>query len=384
MRVLLLSDWYPAGADDVAGVFVREHALALAEAGHEVAVLHLAAPARGMGAPRLRAVADAQPPLTRFTHGRAPGLGMALKLVAGELGLARLLLRRGFRPELVHAHEFGAGLVGVSLARELRVPAVISEHLSLFALGGVGGAARLIARRAFAAADVVCPPSATLRDALIAGGYRARFEVVPNPVDSDLFRPAASRAPRAAEERARIVVVAALRPVKGIDLLIEAVALLARERRDFTVEVIGDGPQREALAALIRRRGVGDQLRLAGAAARESVARRLQAADFAVVPSRFETFSVAAAEAQACGLPIVAAAVGALPERVREHGLLCRPEDPADLAAAIGTMLDGHRGYDRELIAADARARYGRAAVGARWTALYAGLHAQLIGCGRG
>jgi len=375
VRVLLVTDWYPAGPDDLAGVFVREHALALGDAGHEVTVLHLTAPVRGSGPPRLREVAGAHPPLTRFTHGRARGLGMALHLAAGRLGLARLL-RRGFRPELVHAHEFGAGLVGVSLAHRLRVPAVISEHLSLFALGGVGGAARLIARRGFAAADVVCPASASLRDALIAGGYRARFEVVPNPVDTDLFRPAAPRAPRPPGEPARIVVVAALKPVKGVDLLVEAVALLGRERRDFTVEVIGDGPDREALTALIRRRGVEDLLRLVGAAARESVARRLQAADFAVVPSRFETFSVAAAEAQACGLPIVAGAAGALTERVGEHGLLCRPEDPADLAATLGAMLDSHRDYDRELIAADARARYGRAAVGARWTALYADLHA--------
>lgn len=373
MRVLLLTDWYPAGPDHVAGLFVAAHALALGDAGHDVRVVHLTGPVRGSGPPGLHEVAGAHPPLMRFTYGRAPGLGMALNLAGGRLGLTRLL-RRGFEPQLVHAHEFGAGLVGVSLARRLRVPAVISEHLSLFALGGVGGAARLIARRAFAAADVVCPPSAVLRDALIAAGYRARFEVVPNAVDTELFQPAATRAPRRPGEPVRAVVIAALKPVKGVDLLVEAVALLARERRDFVVDVIGDGPDREALSALIRRRGVDEQIRLLGGAPPESVPRRLQAADFAVVPSRFETFSVVAAEAQACGLPLVACAAGALPERVGEHGLLCRPDDPADLATVLGAMLDSHRDFDRELIAAHARARYGRAAVGARWTEIYAGL----------
>ncbi|MGH2840624.1 MAG: glycosyltransferase, partial [Solirubrobacteraceae bacterium] len=335
MRVLLVTDWYPAERDDVAGVFVREHALALGDAGHDVTVLHLTGPVRGAGPPRLYDLAGADPPLTRFTYGRALGLGMALNLAGGRLGLARLL-RRGFEPEVVHAHEFGAGLVAVSLARRLGVPVVVSEHLSLFALGGVGGAARRIARRAFAAADVVCPPSAVLRDALVADGYRARFEVVPNPVDIDLFH-VTPRAPRPPGVPARVIVVAALKPVKGVDLLVEAVALLGQERRDFVVDVIGDGPDREALNALIRLRGVEEQIRLVGSAAPESVPRRLQAADFAVVPSRFETFSVVAAEAQACGLPLVACAAGALPERVGEHGLLCRPEDPADLAAALST-----------------------------------------------
>jgi glycosyltransferase involved in cell wall biosynthesis len=371
VRVLLLTDWYPAGPDDLAGVFVREHALALQGAGHEVRVLHLTGPIHGAGPPRLRDAGGGDPPLTRFSFGRAPGLGLALNLAGGRLGLARLV-RGGFVPEIVHAHEFGAGLVGVRLARRLGVPAVISEHLSLFALGGVGGTAERIARRAFAAADVVCPASDALRDALVAAGYRARFEVVPNPVDTELFRPATGHSARPASEPARVVVVASLKPVKGVDLLVEAVALL--ERTDLVVEVIGDGPEREALTALIRRREVSDQVRLVGAAKHEALPGRLQAADFAVVPSRFETFSVAAAEAQACGLPIVACDVGALAERVGRHGLLCRPEDPAALAAALGTMLDGHRTYDRSLIAADARARYGRAAIGARWTAVYAGL----------
>ncbi len=375
MRVLLLTDWYPTGPDDIAGVFVREQALALGDAGHEVTVLHLTGPVRGAGPPRLRVVAGAHPPLTRFAHGRAPGLGIVLHLVGGRLELNRLL-RRGFRPDVVHAHEFGAGLVAVSLARRLSVPAVISEHLSLFAEGQIVGVTRLIARRAFAAADVVCPASASLRDALAEAGYGANFEVVPNPVDTGLFCLPAAPAPRPADAPARIVVVASLYPVKGIDVLVEAVTLLGHERRDFVVEVIGDGPDRAALTALITRRGVDDRLRLAGAAPHQSVAARLQAADFAVIPSRFETFSVAAAEAQACGLPIVASAVGALTERVGDHGLLCRPGDPADLASAMRTMLDTHREYDRELIAADAAARYGRHAVGARWTALYTAIRA--------
>ena len=80
----------------------------------------------------------------------------------------------------------------------------------------------------------------------------------------------------------------------------------------------------------------------------------LESPRFAVVPSRYETFSVAVSEALACGLPVVATAVGALPERIGDaNGLLCPPGDPAALADAIGRMLARHRDYDRAAIAAE-------------------------------
>ncbi len=91
---------------------------------------------------------------------------------------------------------------------------------------------------------------------------------------------------------------------------------------------------------------------LHGALPAERVAALMRDASFAVVPSRYETFSVVASEALACGLPVVATAAGALPERIHAgNGLLCPPRDPRALADAIERMLGAHGGFDRAAIA---------------------------------
>jgi glycogen(starch) synthase len=99
----------------------------------------------------------------------------------------------------------------------------------------------------------------------------------------------------------------------------------------------------------------------------------MRRASFAVVPSRFETFSVVASEALACGLPVVATAAGALPERIHAgNGLLCPPRDPGALADAIERMIGAQGGFDRAAIAAEVRAELSPEAIGARWSAIYA------------
>ena len=96
-------------------------------------------------------------------------------------------------------------------------------------------------------------------------------------------------------------------------------------------------------------------------------------AAFAVVPSRWETFSVVLGEAMACGLPVVATDVGGITERVHAtNGVLCPPRDPQALAAAIKLLLDSYQGYDREAIAAEVRARYSPEVIAERWEDVYA------------
>jgi glycosyltransferase involved in cell wall biosynthesis len=93
------------------------------------------------------------------------------------------------------------------------------------------------------------------------------------------------------------------------------------------------------------RLGVGDRVELTGRLSREDLAREYNRAAVFVSPSLYEGFGLPAAEAQACGAPVIATHAGALPEVVAqgETGLLVPPADPASLAAAIARVLDDAR-----------------------------------------
>jgi glycosyltransferase involved in cell wall biosynthesis len=153
-----------------------------------------------------------------------------------------------------------------------------------------------------------------------------RIEVIPNGVELPEETAEPARCP------ARGIVVANLIAYKGHADLIEALALL--DEPPYLC-LVGQGPERERLAALVRARGLGHVVTLAGAV---PDARALLAGfQFAVLPSHSEGLPNAVLEAMAAGLPVVATAVGGVPDIVAdgETGLLVPPRDPAALAKAI-------------------------------------------------
>jgi glycosyltransferase involved in cell wall biosynthesis len=151
---------------------------------------------------------------------------------------------------------------------------------------------------------------------------------------------------------ALVLVIARLRPVKGIDDLISAIALLTD--RAVRLIVLGTGPEEQRLrahAAALRAPVdfVGYQ---------DDIAPWLAAADVVAMPSRRESFGLVAIEAMAAGRPLVACAVGGLTEIIedRRTGFLVPPRDPRTFAAAIVTILEDPT--SSEAIASAARVRW--------------------------
>ena len=151
--------------------------------------------------------------------------------------------------------------------------------------------------------------------------------------------PGAARArPWRRGEEVRIGSLGRLHPVKGYDVLVEALARLGKTETPFSVEIGGDGERRAALEALCAARGVRN-LRLAGFVG--DTQGFLAGLHLYVQPSRSEGFCLGAHEAMAAGLPVLASSVGELPHSIRpgETGALVPPGDPDALAAALAGVL---------------------------------------------
>ena len=314
-----------------------------------------------------------------------PGCERIMKQRGDRGALFRLIVQlRSFRPDIVfcldHHDAMTLGrLAGLAAgARAL----VVASH----ATGLVGK------KRAFGALDrllmeftrrVVAVSAAHARYLTETEGIeRGRITVIHNGVDVSQLRLATPEQKRVARgdlgiENGQPVVlmVAAMRPEKAHEALLAAVAQLKDEGRKTRVLLAGDGERRAALEAIAESLGVRGDVEFLGI--RRDVVRLLHAADVVVLPSHgvVETLPLAVLEAMAAGTPVIASAVGSVPDLVRdgETGWLIPPADSVSLANRIRYILDDGERVDtmrrraREWVAG----RYSIESTAARYEALF-------------
>jgi glycosyltransferase involved in cell wall biosynthesis len=188
------------------------------------------------------------------------------------------------------------------------------------------------------AADAVVVYSEFVRDTAVRNGVAdERCHVIP------YFATRAEHAPAPPESRT-VTFVGRLTPAKGLDVLIRALALVPDAWDELVV--VGDGRDQAATESLLARSGVGERTTMHGWLAAEGVTEAIRASSVVVVPSRWpEPFGIAGIEAMAQGRPVIASAVGGIPEWLDdgETGLLVPPGDPGALAAALERLLGDPR-----------------------------------------
>jgi glycosyltransferase involved in cell wall biosynthesis len=281
-------------------------------------------------------------------------LGTLATLVRANAGSARYLLGAlAFFPKVVHFAR------GMDRARISHVHAHFASHpaaaafvirrlvgipYSFTAHGSDLHRDRHMLREKVAEARCVVAISHYNRE-VIAGecgdAAAGRVRVIHCGVDTELFRP--DEAGRPAARPLAVVCTGTLHEVKGQTHLIEALRRLAERGVEFSCELIGDGPDRRALARQVEAAGLDSHVAFLGSLTRGEVAARLRAADVLVAPSvptangRREGIPVALMEAAACGLAIVASGISGIPELVEDGklGFLVPPGDAGALAQAL-------------------------------------------------
>lgn len=250
-----------------------------------------------------------------------------------------------WRPDVVHAHYWMSGLASRPVATGLEIPLVLTFH----ALGSTKrrhqGAMDTSPRQrracevmlASSVSAVVATSNEEVRE-LFANGARPRIaEVIPCGVDTALFAPRATPA----APRRRIVSVGRLIERKGVDDLVRALQLLP----DLQL-IIGGGTADPAdgdaarLSALARQLDVADRVMMTGPVDHQDVPALLRSGDVVACVPWYEPFGMVALEAMACGVPVVASAVGGLRDLVvdGETGLHAPARDPMRIAQAIRTL----------------------------------------------
>jgi D-inositol-3-phosphate glycosyltransferase len=335
-----------------------------------------------------RATSSDLPPVVEMSPGvlvrhvtAGPFEGLGKEELPGQLcAFTAAVLREEAQHEpghydVVHSHYWLSGQVGWLARDRWSVPLIHSAHT----LAKVKNAALAAGDRPEPRARVIGEEQVVAEaDRLIAntedearqlvehyGADPRRTLVVPPGVDLDRFRPgdrtAARRALGLPADAVVLLFVGRIQPLKAPDLLLATAARMLADdpalRDRLHVQVVGapsgsglDAPRQ--LQEMADRLGIADLVHFLPPQPPDRLAEHYRAADVAVVPSHNESFGLVALEAQACGTPVVAAAVGGLRTAVRDgiSGVLVAGRDPADYAAAVRAVL-----ARRELLSAGAR-----------------------------
>lgn len=370
-RVALLSDRFPPQPGGLARAVARI-ARGLLDHGWEVEVLALS-DALAPGA----AQEDTGVPAPRVLR-----LGASKRPDDTQAALFDLLVARHRQAPFDVVHGFylvRAGFLAAYAGRYLGARTLVSARGNDLDRALFDPLAQASVLHALQHAHVVTAVSQELGRKARALAPQARIEVVPNGVDSQLFRPldapAAVRRDLALAGREVIGFSGELRRKKGLVPLFQALALLA-ERRPITLLALGGvRADDEALLTLLRRQHPRVPVALLPYREPEALAELHALMDVCVHPSLHDGLPNALLEAMACARPIVATTAGGIPDVLRDRceGLLVEPGDVPALAGAIESLLDDREQARRYGVAARARvlAEFSPARESARYLALY-------------
>lgn len=352
------------------GVIASEIATGLAERGHVVHVFSDDVPGRldGSGVnPRVHVVdKPATPPLKHFPYTLA--LASAIVEVA-----------RRERLDVVHAHYAVPHAATAYLARQILAaesggappPKVVTTlHGTDITLVGSDETFLPLTRFAITASDAVTTPSAWLAEATyekLDVPRATKIDVIPNFVDTARFRPAAG----GSGGGPTVIHVSNFRALKRVDHVVRAFARV-RAERPARLRLVGDGPERANVELLVASLGLTGDVEQLGE--RADLPELLREAAVFLLPSETESFGLAALEALACGVPVVASRVGGVPEVVEDGrtGFLCGVGDVEAMAKGTLRLLSDPALHQAHATAARARAEtFARGPAIDRYEALY-------------
>lgn len=361
MRVAVVTTWFPTPVAPTSGAFVARDARALADAAHDVVVVHLVPPHQDAG-DRTAAVGGLRVRRVPMSTTNPVSIARAARAV-------RPLLEGA---DVVHSMAFSA-LLPLAVRRPA-APWVHTEHwsgltqpatlprswrLGLPALRGVLRGPEVVT----AVCEYLARPLREVR------GHRRDTRVVPCIVE--VPGGPAPRPPRTG--RLRLISVGALIDRKDPVIAVDTLAELRRRGVPAQLTWVGEGPLREAVIRRATERGLADDVRLTGTLPPPGVATELARADLFFGPTRAENFFVSAAEALLRGRPVVVGATGGHGEYIEASvGELVDEQSPGAYADAIERLHHATRHLDAETIAGTLGRRFAAEAVSSQYADAYA------------
>jgi glycosyltransferase involved in cell wall biosynthesis len=373
IKVLFLASWYPNKENPVEGIFIKRHAEAVSRL-CDVGVLYIHPAAQRQETVVEHSCEDrittirVYPKLPRCTNKISFYLNFFMNAYRGMQGV-----RKAFgRPDIVHVHvTLPMGILAVFLEVLYKIPFMVTEHFTGFSgqtkIAFTALQLKLILKRATA----VCPVSTKLEQSMKLFYPADKYQVIPNGINTDIFFPKYGKKTHGKKQLLHVSVLKKER--KNISGIIDALHDLVSVRNDFELHIIGEGSDRTYFEDLCTHLGMKDSVVFFhGFVSEETLAEYMRNADFFILNSTHENFSVVCAEALASGIPVLSTCCGGPEEFINEHvGILIPQGNKPELVNAISYLLDHADTYDPCLLHNYIRNKFGYDTVGKQLFTLY-------------
>ena len=373
LRILHLASWYPSKIHGTLGNFVKRHISAISSV-HSGEVWY-AAPS------------PPDQPIPQNTHTDCGNFQERIVYFKAQKpvvrGTTRALLNLAAQNDgppfdVVHLHvAYPAGKAARTLARRWGIPLVVTEHWTAYheeQRNTLPFWRTWSMRQTLKRAQLICPVSADLAQSIQKFGTASQFRVVPNVVDTALFRPKTAPSHSAEHPFQWLHISSLSDEQKNISGMIRAIQKLRQQtaaNEAFEVQIVGDGNPKPH-QALVDSLGLQDCITVHGEISLEEVAEKMRTADALLLFSRYENFPCVIPEAWASGIPVLSTDVGGIREHLTEdRGELIESEDEAALAECMLRWIQSPSAFDRNELRTHAMEHFSMAAVGKAYSEVY-------------
>jgi len=375
IHALWLPSWYCLEEDPIKGIFFKEQAQALVQAGLNIGVIY----------PEIRSLRNFSwalglknrfqtsfksengiPTLRMHGWNLFPTFGyrQMQAWISSVIKLMELYVAKQGLPDVIHAHSaLWGGICAEVIAKKYRIPYLITEHFSgMQQLAPLGKDinncwSRPYVCSAYENAQQIFAVGGALKQA-IEGLVEREVTVLPNFFDESFFqlKPSSST-----KEPFRYLCLAQLSPIKNYPLLLHAFQAAYARNKQLVLEIGGSGKIKAQLEKLAESLGISSAVHFLGGLSRLEVAAAMQRAHAFVLASRIETFGVVLIEALATGLPVIATRCGGPEDIIHEaNGMLVPSNNEQALAQAMLEMPKRYNQYDPKLLRADVIERFSK------------------------
>ena len=383
LKVLFLASWYPNRNYLSHGIFIKRHALAISRVA-DVITLYICSDST---------IKNAFFEIKESNEGSMNEIIVYYKKVNSSIPLFSASLKfvrfiraycKGYRiavtkygkPNIIHLNViFNAGVFAYLISKLKNIPLVITEQWSgYFHEDGnyKGLFIPFITRLSVKRAKAVIVVSENLRNAMLSHNLKSNYYVIPNVVNTSLFKPSFDK--MALSSIKNILHVSTIndkeKNISGILRVIKNISLL---RSDFVLNIVGEGPERLLFETQAEEMGIKNNVVFfKGYKGANEVAKIMGEADFYVMFSNYETFSTVIVEALASGTPVVSTSVGVMPSIMDKNvGIMVQPKNELELEAAILKMLDNYSSYNSQDLSKFANSYFSEDKMGEQFLNIY-------------
>jgi len=365
---LFLTHWFPTQENPVNGIFIREHALAIALY-HKVTVIHI----QGIDRVNPKISREEYGPLTifrvRYPKPLFPRTGWIYMLSTIHRAFGEISRDLG-KPDILHAHVYSSAPAAYFLRQTQNVPAILTEQSSAYPRNLITKNQAILNRFLLNRLDYLMPVSEALAVHMRRYGVHAPYRVVRNTIDTTIFHPGDSQE-SIRNGGIKLLTVAGLHPIKGHKYLIQAISRTPGRDR-ITLSVVGDGPERSALEQLTLDLNLQDTIHFLGPRNKLEIANLMRQAQLFVLTSLWDSLPAVLLEALASGLPVLASSVGGIPEIVKPFcGRLVLPGDAGNISYGLANMIDHLPEFPSTRIAEYAESEFSYKVVGRKQSEIY-------------